>query len=111
MATIIFTVIAISLTITAFVLKIGMLYAVSIAAWTIETFLLGNQIWPAGNTYIQTATLFFGTIMIIVMAAATIMYYVNWARERRIAGPSDEVLQEDYKRQVYKLTHKKDRWE
>ncbi len=102
--------IVVLLTITAFALKIGMLYAASIVAWLITTFLLWNQTWPTGNTYIQTAVTLFGALMIIIMTAATIMSYLSWSRGRRKSGPTDEEEQASYKKTVYGITKKKDRW-
>ena len=110
MAFAVFSVIVLALTVLAFVVKNGMLYSTGIICWLVETFLLWNQSWSVGNTYLPLATTLFGAIMTVVMVAATIMHYLTWSRGRRSHVPSDEEQQQSYRKTIYNITKKKDRW-
>ena len=102
----IFSAIVLGLTITAFIVKSGMLFGAGIAAWLVESFLLWNQTWPTGNTFFQYAVTLFGIGMVIVMVAATLIKYVEWHGAREPKEMTNEDYQADYRQKVYKKTHK-----
>ena len=98
----------VSLTVLAFVIKDsngkGMLYAVGIAFWLLESFLLWNMTWPAGNTYFGYAAILVGISMVIVMSVMTLNTYLF---SRRIKSPTYEDEKASDRARVYKITHKK----
>ena len=99
------------ITILAFALKNGMLYAACIIFWIVTGFILYNLTWPAGNTFYAYAAILVCLAMTIVMVAATIMRYLEWSKGRQPHVPTDEETQAAYRRQVYKATHRKGPWE
>jgi len=112
MSSILIVGLTLGITILAFVIKNGMLYAASIIFWTISGFVLANLTWPAGNTYLVYASILVCLSMVIVMTVTTLMYYINWNKGRRTYAPTDEEEQASYRKQVYKITRKKkDMWD
>ena len=109
-----FVVIALGLTIAAFVAKTsasGMLRIASGIAWIIMIPLSFAQSWPTSNTYLPVAVAFFCAAMMLIMVVATVTYYIDWRNTRRTHEPTDEEYQASYARQVRKLTKKKSRWD
>ena len=114
MAFAVFSVITLVLTIVAFVAKTsasGMLRIASVVAWIIMIPLSFAQSWPTSNTYLPIAVAFFCASMMLIMVVATIMYYVDWRKSRQTHTPTDEEQQAAYRKQVYGITKKKDKWE
>jgi hypothetical protein len=111
MLTAIMTIVVLSMTILAFTVKPrnGMLLALGIPLWLIFTFLMWNQVWPAGNTYLPQAGVMVGILGTIVMVAATAMHYVDMDRSHRIPGYDEE--KELNRKRIYRLTRKKSPWE
>jgi hypothetical protein len=108
-----FVVLALGLMIAAFVTKgtsSGMLRIASVIAWIIMIPLSFNQTWPTGNTFLPQAAAYFSAAMMIIMVAATVMFYVDWYRGRQLHAMTDEEAQVSYRKQVYKITKKKDSW-
>ena len=110
MATAILACLTLGLTIAAFAVKSGMLKAAGIIFWLILGFALYNMTWPTGNTFYSYAAILACLAMTIVMVAASIMHYLTWSKERRTYAPTDEEQQASYKKTVYNLTKKKDKW-
>ena len=109
-----FVVIALGLTIAAFVAKTsasGMLRIASVIAWIIMIPLSFAQSWPTSNTYLPIAVAFFCAAMMLIMVVATVTYYIDWRNTRRTHEPTDEEFQNKYRNDVYKLTKKKSRWD
>lgn len=110
-----FATITIALMIVALSVKTtssGMLRIASSIAWAIMIPISFAQTWPATNTYLPAATSLFCALMMIIMIAATIMYYVDWSRGRRAYVPTDDETQVKYRKQVYGITRKKrDFWD
>jgi hypothetical protein len=92
------------LTVLAFALKSGLLYAIGIATWLVVGYGLYNLTWPAGNTFLNYASILVCILMTIVMTVQTLNYFLF---SRRVADPGDEQVQADYRRKVYKITRKK----
>jgi Na+/melibiose symporter-like transporter len=110
-ATGIFTAIALFMTVLAFWVKNGMLYAAGIVLWLVEGFLLYNIDWPTGNTYFQLAVIFVCLIFVIIMVAQTIIHYLSWRRSRQPREFTDDEIQATHRRKVLSITKKKDPWE
>ena len=109
-----FVVIALGLTIAAFVAKTsasGMLRIAGVVAWIIMIPLSFAQSWPTTNTYLPVAAALFCAAMMLIMVVATVTYYIDWRNTRRTHEPTDEEFQASYKHQVYGLTKKKSRWD
>ncbi len=104
---IIVVIIALTLTIAAFFIKSGMLYAVSIPAWLISTFYLFNISWPPENSYMAIATAMFGVLMTIMMLAITAMHYVG----NQSTEPTYDEEKASNAARIRKLTHRKEPWE
>ncbi len=95
------------LTIAAFFIKSGMLYAACIPAWFIFTFVAFNVNWPTENPYIPTAIAVFGVAMTILMVAVTGMHYVG----NQSSEPTYDEEKAANLRKIYSLTHKRQPWE
>jgi uncharacterized membrane protein len=109
-----FVVIALGLTIAAFVAKTsasGMLRIAGVVAWIIMIPLSFAQSWPTTNTYLPVAAALFCAAMMLIMVVATVTYYIDWRNTRRTHEPTDEETQAAYKHQIYGLTKKKSRWD
>ena len=109
-----FVVIALGLTIAAFMAKTtasGMLRIASVVAWLIMIPLAFGQNWPSSNTYLPAASALFCAAMMLIMVVATVTYYIDWRNTRRTHEPTDEETQAAYKHQIYGLTKKKSRWD
>ena len=109
-----FVVIALGLTIAAFIAKTsasGMLRIASVIAWIIMIPLSFAQSWPTSNTYLPVAVAFFCAAMMLIMVVATVTYYIDWRNTRRTHEPTDEEYQASYAHQVRKLTKKKGQWD
>jgi len=107
MSTITIAIIVLVLTVLAFVTKQPMLHAVCIVGWLVLTFLLGNMVWPAANTFMLTAVIFFGVIMVIVETVATLTLYLSGRPHEMSYDEEKEVN----KRTIYKLTKRREkRW-
>jgi len=104
---IVIVIIALVLTVAAFFVKSGMLYAICIPAWLICTFYLYNITWPVENSYMAVATASFGVLMTIMMMALTAMHYIG----NRSAEPTYDEEKAANLRKIYGITHKKNPWE
>ena len=93
----------------AFAVKSGLLYAMGIAMWLTTGYGLYNLVWPAGNTFLNYASILVCILATIVMTVQTLNYYLF---SKRVKDPGDEQVQADYRRKIYKITHKKsDFWD
>ena len=109
-----FVVIALGLTIAAFMAKTtasGMLRIASVVAWLIMIPLAFGQNWPSSNTYLPAASALFCAAMMLIMVVATVTYYIDWRNTRRTHEPTDEEYQASYARQVRGITKKKSKWD
>ncbi len=112
MSSIAIIMVTLGLTFLAFFKREGMLFAIGIPAWVITAFTFSSMTWPTSNNYLWQAAYLFCYLMAVVMMVSTMMFYITWNKERRVKEPSDEESQASYRRQVYKITHKKkDMWE
>lgn len=109
-----FVVMALGLTIAAFMAKTtasGMLRIASVVAWLIMIPLAFGQNWPSTNTYLPAASALFCAAMMLIMVVATVTYYIDWRNTRRTHEPTDEEFQNRYRNDIYKLTKKKSKWD
>lgn len=107
MTTIAIIMLVLGLTIAAYVVKSGMLYAICIPAWLFFTFYMFNINWTANNPYLPTAIAAFGVLMTIIMMATTAMHYIG----NRSSEPTYDEEKAANAAKIYRLTHKKSSWE
>jgi len=108
MVTALFTIVVLALTIVAFWRPRMLMNAIGVIAWFIWTFLIYNQTYPEGNTYLQTAVTIFGLCMVFVMIAMWIREYFSM----RITPPTSPEVQAAHRKKVVRLTQRsrKESW-
>jgi len=105
MVTVLFTIVVIALTFIAFWRPRMLMNAVGVVAWLIWSFLMYNQTYPEGNTYLQTAVTIFGLAMVLVMVAMWLREYFS----NRTIPPSSSEIQAEHRRKVIGLTKRKEK--
>jgi len=103
MVTVLFTIVVLALTFIAFWRPRLLMNAIGVIAWFIWSFLMYNQTYPAGNTYLQNAVTIFGLCMVFVMIAMWLREYFG----SRTKGPTSDDIQEEHRKKVLKLVRPK----
>ena len=109
MVTALFTMVVIALTVVAFWRPRQLMNVVGVIAWLIWAFLMYNQTYPEGNTYLQTAVTIFGLSMVFVMVAMWLREYFSG----RFKALTSSEIQTEHRRKVLALTkplRKKELW-
>jgi len=105
MVTALFTIVVIALTFIAFWRPRLLMNAVGVVAWLIWSFLMYNQTYPEGNTYLQTAVTIFGLTMVFVMVAMWLREYFTG----RFKQLTSSEVQAEHKKKVVALTKRRRR--
>ena len=103
MVTALFTIVVIAVTFIAFWRPRLLMNAVGVIVWLIWSFLIFNQTYPEGNTYLQTAVTAFGLFMVFVMIYMWIREYFG----DRIKPPTSDDIQAEHRKKVQKLVQPK----
>ena len=98
------SIIVLGLTVLAFVLKHALLHMTCVIAWLFYGFYMWNQSWPAGNTYLGTAFIFFALIMVIVNLIVALNHYLG----QRTVPSTHEEIQAIHRRKVLNITRRKE---
>lgn len=95
--------IALTITVLAFIKNNGILYAMGIPLWLLVSFILYNLVWSTSNTFFAYGSILVAILMVLVMIVFTLNSYLSGRKNM----PTDEDEQIAYRRQIYRLTHKK----
>lgn len=99
------TILALGITIAAFVIKQQLLHAVGIIGWMIFAYFMYNRDWGPENTYLPTAIAMFGLAMVIVEVVALVSLYLSG----RPHTPTYEEEKGANKRMIVGLTRRRER--
>ena len=101
--TAVFSAIVVALTALAFWKKEPMLYMLGVIGWLTLAFILYNQTYPAGNTYLPYAVTGFCLYVTLIMAVQVVRTFYS----TRTRPPTSRDIQDEHKKKVEDLTRRR----
>ena len=84
----------------AFAFKNAILHFVCVISWLLFGFVMWNQTWPTGNTYLPIAFMLLALSMVIVNLVVALNHYLG----QRTVPPTHDEIQEKHRQRILGMT-------